>query len=628
MRKHVWIFIAFFMVALLPPLSSGQLNDPENLTYVKAEIIQSGHLRLNSESSFATAEDLSIRLYVPQNDSRQNTMLTKVIGPERYFFSEDGYGNTQIVIVWENPPLDIDVDYLIETLVHVEARSSGVSKNFPVTSVIEPSQEIIETAYIFGGVGKSLENILLLSKWVNENVEYDLSCEREAFPAKWVYEHGIGTCDEFSNLLLSMLRTLDYQAWYVAGYAYLGGKQEGATAFGSHAWIEARLDGQTYGMDPTWAEAPLDATHITFARLPDSNFTEQTAVKSRDVSLRWEKEETVVQLLEYREKPRIETTLRAVPESVGGDKNVMILAEMEADGCVATKMRIASCIDKNGNNMIGIEKESSAIAFCDNTKFYWFGEVPRVGHGIKYICPVNVGAGGAINKVKITIMPDSEKDVFISTATQKILVPGQDMDLGVSVMNSGYSSADLRVFAILEGDIKERSMSLLGRESKELSFSFTAPKIPGNYQLHVFSDSGDLQTETIQVISDRDLKISEIAIPKSLVAGSTGTINVTVINSGEPSSVTVKLQAGGHSETKTVSIDKDGSSVVSFDFEAVSDGSINVIVSVLDEDGSYQDSWTGNVVVLANPSLKENVSSMIEDLIMAIVDFFRSLFGG
>ncbi len=103
------------------------------------------------------------------------------------------------------------------------------------------------------------------------------------------------------------------------------------------------------------------------------------------------------------------------------------------------------------------------------------------------------------------------------------------------------------------------------------------------------------------------------------------------MNSGEQSSVSVKLQAGERTETietKTLSIGGGESVDISFEFEAKSEGSMNVIVSLLDEDGSYQDSWTGNVAVSREPSFKEGISSMFEDLITSFLDFIRSLFGG
>ncbi len=602
------------------------IEDPENVTYMKAEVTQSGHITLNSKSSSSTAEDLVLSLYVPQNDSRQLSTITRIIGPDTYLIDEGEYGNAQIVMTWKKPPIDLEIDYLVETLVEIEDISSEESRYFPVTSVVEPSQGIIETAYIVGGGDKAAENMLALSNWVHENIDYDLSCEMEAFPAKWVYDEGRGTCDEYSNLLLSMLRTLDYNAWYVAGYAYLSGKQEGGESFGAHAWVEARLNGKTYSLDPTWAEAPVDATHITFARLPDSNFTEHTEVKSRNIELDWNKEETRLELVDFIEKPRITIQLETIPESVHGGKNVMLIAGMEADGCVATNLRVASCIDDKGDNLIEIGRTKQAVSFCDDARFYWFGETPTIRPGMKYTCPVSVAGGGWVEKIPISITSEPESGIEITTSMQKILVPGETMEVDVSLKNAGYSNRNLRLFAMLGDIIKEGSLSLPGGGTGDLQFEFTSPHMSGEYDIHIFSSSGDLMSETIEVISERQLKITEISIPKSLEVGSASSVNVTLRNFGGETTASVKLNAMGSTDVKNVLIESNETIVVSFGFSGENEGINNLIISVLDSGDSYQDSWTGNIDVFRQPSIKDSISKQIEDFIMWLLDIINSIF--
>ncbi len=621
--------VVFSALALISVTCSAQvISDPENVTYMKAEVMQSGHITLNSGSPHATAQELSLRLYIPQENGRQSVTVSKVIGPDDYDFDDDGYGNRQIVLHWGRPRLDSEIDYLVETVVEVESKSSGDVRDFPVTSVIHPSQGIMEAAYNAGGSEKSILGMLLLSNWVNEYVDYDLSCEKEAFPAAWVFDEGRGTCDEFSNLLLSMLRTLDYDAWYVAGYAYLGGKQEGGESFGPHAWVEARLLGKTHSFDPTWAESPVDATHVTFAKLPDSNFTEHTEVKSRDVSIGWEKEETRLEIVEYRESPRITTVLEAVPESVVGGKSVMIIADMEAEGCVATNLRIASCVDDGGSSLIGIEKTKQAVSFCDSARFFWFGETPHVRRGIKYTCPVTAAGGGGTAKASVSITSDIGDAVDMALSSQKIVIPGQQIDVTTGLRNAGFKELDLRVFAVFGDEIEERDLSLKHGESGEASFTFTAPESPGEYDLSVFASSGDLRSETITVISDRKLKITEIKMTKSIEAGTYGLLNVTVFNTGEETTGSVTFQFEGNTETKSVTVGKESESTVGFEFTSETEGTKSVMVSLLNSKGIYKDGWSGNVEVYRTQTLKEEVSDGIEAIIMAILDFFRSLFGG
>jgi hypothetical protein len=627
MSKLLALCTVLCVLAAIPFASSQPISDPENVTYMKVGIIQSGKLKLNSQSSLATAEDLKLSLYVPQNDSRQSSRIVKIIGPESYSIGEEEYGNAQVVMEWKNPPIDRDIDYLVETEVETETKSSGETRDFPLTSVIEPSEGIIETSYTLSSGKKSVEDMFAIGAWVNENVDYDISCEREAFPAKWVFDEGRGTCDEFSNLMLSMLRTLGYNAWYIAGYAYLGGKQEGGESFGSHAWVEASLGGKTYGMDPTWAEAPVDATHIAFARLPDSNFTEHTGVKSRDIEMQWEKDETRLTLKDYREMPRIEVDLEAVPGSVYGGKNVLITAEMEADGCVMTTLRIASCVDEGGKNLIDVESTKKAVYFCDNRKFHWIGKTPEIKSGMKYTCPVSSAAGGGRVKTGVSITSEPSAPIDISASMQKIVLPGQKMDVRVGFKNTGYTRQDLRVFAIIGDYSEEGELAISGRESATAIFHPETPKTAGEYDLYVFSSSGDLTKERVRVITERKFSITEIELPGEMLLGQKKTINITVASIGNETEASVQLQAGKTRETKPVTIALDGEFELSFDYTAESEGSVNVIISLLSGDGAYQDSWTGNINIEKELSLKEGIAKQIEDFIAWIINSIRGIFG-
>ncbi len=623
-----FVLIAMLLMLVFFPYAAAQtIDDPENVTFMKVEIVQSGQITLASQSSLSSAEDLTLSLYIPQSDSRQSYTISRIIGPDSHVIGEDKYGNAQITMLWENPQLDKEIDYLVETIVEIRDKSSGENKNFPVTSVTEPSQGIIETAYTVGGGEKSVENMLLLSNWVYDNTEYDLSCEREAFAAKWVYDEGRGTCDEFSNLLLSMMKTLDYDAWYVAGYAYLTGKQQGGESFGAHAWVEARLDGKTYSLDPTWAESPVDATHITFARLPDSNFTEHTEVKSRDISLNWEKDETRLELVSYKESPRISTDLQVFPETVWGGKNVMIIADLSADGCVATNLRAASCINEGGDDLVEIGTKKRAVSFCDSARFYWFGETPKIAQGMRYTCPVTVAAGGGIKKAQASITSEPKTSVGISASTKKIAMPGEQIDVQVSLNNGGFTDSNVKVFAVMDNVIKEKNIDIPGRGTGSVQFQLTVPQMSGEYDLNIFADSGDLKSETIEVISERQMKIDEIQVPSSMKIGDSGEINVTVSNNGEESTASVKFQSGGTTDTETVTFGSDGKGYASFGINADSEGSVNVIVSLLDNDGSYQDSWTGNINVMQEASLKEGIAKQLEGMIMSIIEAIMSIFG-
>ncbi len=625
-KAYPLLFIALLLLAL-PACSADIISDPENVSYMKMSVTQSGKIELVSSSSSASAEDLSIRLYIPQNDSRQESDIRRVIGPDSYEIQEDSYGNLQIALYWENPRIDTPIDYLVDTEVKINRKSSDVDRSFPVTKYVKANKEIIEAAYTLSPGKKSVENMFRIGTWVNDNIEYDLSCENEAFPADWVYREKRGTCDEFANLMLSMLKALGYESWYVAGYAYLGGKQEGWESFGSHAWVETRLNGVTYDIDPTWSESPVDATHIVFARLPDSNFTEHTGVRSRDVTISWTKEETRLIIESYKEEPSTKIELQAFPESVEGGKNVILQAVMKADGCVMTNLRTASCINDDGSSLIDIEKEKRPIYLCGERKFHWLGKTPGVQIGMKYTCPVLIAGGGARVKIPVTITSESSGDVSITATTGKILTPGQQFPVTASVRNNGFSQADLRLFALIGDEIEEGRLVLGHGETGSADFTLEAPTVPGKYDLNIFASSGDMATEIIEVVSQRNLSMTEIEYPPSLNEGESAIVNVTVVNSGEETNALIRfVTSSGETEEELV-VEKDGSSGVSFNYTSQKAGNDDLTISLLGSSGNYQDSWTGTVEVIGKPSIKEDISSQLEQFILGIIEAIRSIFG-
>lgn len=615
-------------VACLPQVSAAVINDPENVTYMHTEAIQAGKIRLISRSSMAMAEQVRLLLYVPQNDSRQESRVVRVMGPDKYRLDFDEYGNTLIVLEWANPPIDRFFDYLVETRTGIHARSSGVSRDFGMSDLIKPTPEIIETSYMVAGGEKSAENMLRLAAWVNEYVEYDTACETDAYSAAWTYSQGRGTCDEFSNLYLSMLSVLGYKSWYVAGYAYLGTKQPGASSFGAHAWTEAELDGKTYDIDPTWAESPVDATHLTMARLPDSNFTELIEAKSRDIKIEWEKEETILRVLDYEEGPRIVVDLEPVPGTVEPGKNVLILADMHADGCVLSRSNLASCLDAGtGRPLMAIDEPKKAVMFCGSKLYHWIADTPMISPGIIYTCPVSLGTGGGRTGDKVTIVRGRTGDVELGMSTERVLLPGQPFNVFVSAKNLGMADQSPRLFAILLDKVIEQQVSLAGKGSKTVRFEMVAPKSEGNYTITAFSSTGDMIKHSIHVVTNRQVRITEIALPGKVEIGSTGMINLTLNNSGDQISGVMKAELGGMPESRTVNVQANSTVTVSFPFSPQAEGMHDISFTLLDSDGNYQDAWVGQVEATRTLSLKEGIAKQLEDFFGWLVSAIMSAFG-
>jgi transglutaminase-like putative cysteine protease len=79
------------------------------------------------------------------------------------------------------------------------------------------------------------------------------------------WSDGHGVCQDFSHVLLSLLRTLGVPARYVSGYLHTEEEAPGDTVVGeSHAWVEY-WDGDWHALDPTNDRA-VGSAHVIVAR--------------------------------------------------------------------------------------------------------------------------------------------------------------------------------------------------------------------------------------------------------------------------------------------------------------------------------------------------------------------------
>ncbi|GAA4354637.1 transglutaminase-like domain-containing protein [Kangiella marina] len=96
-----------------------------------------------------------------------------------------------------------------------------------------------------------------LVKFVHDYLYYQPT--PTSFTTEEVITNGYGDCTEYTQLLLALLNAQRIPAREVSGYIYLGDDEQ---RFGGHAWVEALIDGQWVGVDPTWNLTSLTAGHL------------------------------------------------------------------------------------------------------------------------------------------------------------------------------------------------------------------------------------------------------------------------------------------------------------------------------------------------------------------------------
>jgi len=94
------------------------------------------------------------------------------------------------------------------------------------------------------------KTVLSLCNAVHDRIEYKSGSTDNSTDSVTVFNQQFGVCQDFSHVLIAMLRSLKIPARYVAGY--VRGLQL------SHAWTEVYYDGSWHGVDATENITALD----------------------------------------------------------------------------------------------------------------------------------------------------------------------------------------------------------------------------------------------------------------------------------------------------------------------------------------------------------------------------------
>ena len=104
-----------------------------------------------------------------------------------------------------------------------------------------------------------------LAVLIRQQIEYWPGATHVFTPASQAWESGRGVCQDYTNIMLSILRSAGIPSRYVSGYLYSGNGELGETIVGeSHSWVEAWV-GYWHSIDPTNGR-DVGEQHIAVAR--------------------------------------------------------------------------------------------------------------------------------------------------------------------------------------------------------------------------------------------------------------------------------------------------------------------------------------------------------------------------
>jgi len=194
--------------------------------------------------------------------------------PDYHRDRTDFFGNHWRLYAFERPHKRLEIVSTHEIDVHrgSTADVSGVPGHEPfllASPFVRPSEAF--AAYgrsSFPPGGRRADGLVDLMRRIFRDFSYDPKATKISTPVEEFFEKRRGVCQDYSHLMLAVLRSLGIPARYVSGYLNTippPGKEKVLGADASHAWVAAWDQDQGWvDLDPTNGVVVRD-DHITVA---------------------------------------------------------------------------------------------------------------------------------------------------------------------------------------------------------------------------------------------------------------------------------------------------------------------------------------------------------------------------
>ena len=278
------LFLIFVLILFLSNLNAETTNRLD-FDAIKTKAID---VDINVEypiviKSYAEGDSLIFKTPIPFNSRNQK------VETETYYFNkigekikgeieEDEFGNSIAIFNIENIELNKYVFYINSNVKSenkiilnndvfdlTEDINDFIDYKLPSRNIQSDKSEIISLVNMIKQSNNSLEEVVNITNWVHQNIDYDLEYANSVEDSLTVLSNRAGVCDEFANLAAALLRARGFPVRYVSGYA------NSTLNWETHAWLEVYIPGQDWiSVDPTYGEVGfVDASHIVISRSYD-----------------------------------------------------------------------------------------------------------------------------------------------------------------------------------------------------------------------------------------------------------------------------------------------------------------------------------------------------------------------
>jgi len=574
-------YLLVFVVLLSSLVIGTEITNPSVVSSMGVEVVQSGILTVGDGVIDATLD-----LYIPQQNDFQKRLSLEVNSND-YDIIRDKYGNEFLRITWKNPDSVINFEVKVVVDVFRSEISSSKDQVFfinPTELVDSSNSDVINKAeQIIVGKKTDFEKVAEISKWVHNNLEYDLNYKDVNISASETLKNGKGVCSEYSVLFQGLARAIGFETRSVLGWVI--SQYDEPYEFQAHSWSEVKLGDYYIPIDSTWGEGGMvDATHIRFASFPDSIYKEaltrvtaRTSVDKPSIDL-----ETKVNVLSFTEESAIDIESVLLDEEVW-DGSVVVKTKLKSDECVLLKIRSISCGADN-KDFFNVRKNKDIVYFCGETNYFSIFDLPDdLKSNTAYTCPVTIASNfGGQETLTVKMKRGSETGNPKLVVSSDSVIPGEKITIE-SDENDIFSST---------GEYGNGKLEITSGGSDFIVYSYS---------------NGGLNSQKVSVVSSKPFSLS-LDMNETMISGKNYSVNVTVKNLLEENQIII-LKLGNIS--KEIAISPSSSTMSPLSITADSD-----LIQVFANNGEFSTSSAKSVDLV----IQKNGLDFIFDIINSVIE--------
>ncbi|MBR9679605.1 MAG: transglutaminase domain-containing protein [Candidatus Altiarchaeota archaeon] len=267
-------------------------------------------------------------------------------------------------------------------------------ESYEQISFTDSSAEMIELAQSLSA-NSSFQTAINIASWIRNNLEYDSAYGELVRTASQTFDTRKGTCDEWTHLFLALIKSVGYEARYVAGYAL------GSAGWEPHAWAEVWTRYGWQGFDLTFGQyGYVDGTHIAFAKTAGGtkSYYNVSYLGSLDIE-----DDIHVEILDYTEIELV-GELR-VGNLTGNQTTVMTL---DVNNLFDWKIGFEALYGLPNNLDISLLDAPQIIVLePGNNTIKWILRTPEIEQGHSYVVPISVGLGNFQFSTSFGLSPEA-----------------------------------------------------------------------------------------------------------------------------------------------------------------------------------------------------------------------------